>query len=217
MQVARPAAGTAVGVGIEYPCGPIQALTYRVRAVWLNTDHPDPQAVSLNGLPPGTPVMGTLSAGSSSTTPLSVQVSYPNGYDPAAPYEIVFEGDTDGDAVMERLGGTVVSATYDSTVTLAAPGAPLALSLGLIAMPNPFNGGTSVAFSLAHAEDAAVGVYDLSGRLVRSLQRGVLTPGAHRFEWNGRDEQGRRVAAGIYFVRLESGNRQWQAKLVKLR
>ena len=83
--------------------------------------------------------------------------------------------------------------------------------------PNPFSGGTSVNFSLSHADEVEVGVFDLSGRAVRALQRGRLVAGTHRFDWNGRDEQGRRVAAGVYFVRLEATGRHVESKLVKLR
>ncbi len=215
---ARIAAGTAIGIGLEFPCGPISALSYRVSAVWLNTQHPDPQAVSLNGLPPGTPVTGTIAVGPLASTELSVQASYPYGYDPAAPYEIVFEADTDGDAVMERLCGTIVAASYDSAqVTSVTPGTVPVESLRLLATPNPFMGGSTIAFSLGQAEDVTLGVYDLSGRLVRSLQRGRLAAGAYRFEWNGRDASGRRVAAGVYFARLEAGMRHLESQLVKLR
>ena len=151
------------------------------------------------------------------TTPLSVQASYPGGYDPAAPYEIVFEGDTDGDHVMERLSGTIVTAAYDSAVTVAAPIAPQSLEdARLVTAPNPFIGGTRVAFALARADAVDLGVYDLSGRLVRSLQSGMLAAGAHRFEWNGRDDRGRRSAAGVYFVRMSASGRVIEAKVVKV-
>ena len=49
------------------------------------------------------------------------------------------------------------------------------------------------------------------------LHRGRLAEGPHRIEWNGRDDRGRRVAAGIYFVRFEVPGRRMEAKLVKLR
>jgi len=52
---------------------------------------------------------------------------------------------------------------------------------------------------------------------VRSLHHGQLALGVHDFEWNGRGEGGRRVAAGIYFVRLDGPGHHLQTKLVKLR
>ena len=215
--LARVAAGTTIGIGIGHPCDPVATLNYQVSAVWLDTDHADPQAVSLNGLPPGTPVTGSISVGASGTAQLSVQASYPNGYDPAAPYEIVFEAGTAGAGTMERLCGTIVTATYDSTQVVGVMPAPLVtVSVRLLATPNPFTGGLTVTFSLAAAGDVTVGVYDLTGRMVKSLQRGRLAAGAHRFAWNGRDDAGRRVAAGVYFARLDAGARHLESKLVKL-
>ncbi len=213
--LARVAAGTAVGIGLEYPCGPVPTATWRASAVWLGTDHADPLALSLNGLPPGTPVTGTVSAGA---TQLSVQASFPNGYDPAAPYEIVFETDPSGTGNWERWGGTVVASMYDSAQAVVdVPAAPVDDgSLRLLATPNPFMTGSAVAFSLARPEQVTVEVYDLTGRLVRSLGSGRLAAGAHRFEWNGRDAAGRHTAAGVYFVRLRMGAQHLEAKLVKL-
>jgi len=186
--------------------------------VALNVDHPDPMAVSLNGLPPGEPVLGTLTVQPGGLDPVvTVNVSFPNGYDASAPYEILLEADTDGDGVMDPVGGTVVVSNYDATQ--AAGVAPTVLPLADVQMllaPNPFSGGTGVSFTLSHADEAQVGVYDLSGRMVRALQRGTLAAGSHRFDWNGRDEQGRKVSAGVYFVRLEVTGRHIESKLVKL-
>ena len=44
-------------------------------------------------------------------------------------------------------------------------------------------------------------IFDLSGRRIRSLARGVLPAGERRLVWDGRDEQGTRVEGGLYFVR----------------
>ncbi|MEO7866722.1 MAG: FlgD immunoglobulin-like domain containing protein [Candidatus Eisenbacteria bacterium] len=77
------------------------------------------------------------------------------------------------------------------------PGPKPVESVRLLATPNPFMGGSTIAFALGHAEDVTLGVYDLTGRLVRSLQRCRLADGAYRFEWNGRDANGRRVPAGV--------------------
>ena len=49
-----------------------------------------------------------------------------------------------------------------------------------------------------------VGVFDLHGRLIRSLVRESLLAGDHEVTWNGRDALGRPVASGVYFVRLLS-------------
>jgi len=70
--------------------------------------------------------------------------------------------------------------------------------------PNPFNPQTTIAFDLSQPGHARVDVYDLAGRLVRTLHSGVLAAGPHQVMWNGRGSEGRMSAAGIYFFRLKT-------------
>jgi hypothetical protein len=186
--------------------------------MWAGTDHEDPLAVSLNGLPPGTPVLGTLDVQPGHPDQeVTVLVSYPDGYDPSAPYEIVLEADTDEDGVMERQGGTLVESTYDENEIVAVPGAPASGESVRIALaPNPFLGGSSIQFALGQAQDVDLGVFDLIGRRVRLLHHGRLAAGPHAIEWNGHDDGGRRAPAGLYFVRFQTAERRIEAKLVKL-
>jgi hypothetical protein len=211
--------GIPVVIRIKYPCGPPIPLAYSVSAGWLNPAHEDPLAVSLNGLPPGEPVLGTLEPEPGfPDQEITVLVSYPDGYDPSAPYEIYIEADTDGDGLMERHGGTVVASTYDENEVVGVPAARGTFdSVRLALAPNPFHGGSAIEFSLARGEDVELGIFDLGGRRVRTLQRGRLAAGPHRFEWNGLDAGGRRAPAGVYFVRFKAQGRSLEAKLVKLR
>jgi len=58
------------------------------------------------------------------------------------------------------------------------------------------------------------------GRLVRTLVdagSGMLTPGVHAVTWDGKDEQGRRVATGVYFSKLKACGRTAKRKLVLLK
>ncbi len=71
--------------------------------------------------------------------------------------------------------------------------------------PNPVVRGTTISFQLERAQTATLGVYDLAGKLVRGLVNGSLGAGEHSAYWDGRDEAGRRVAAGIYYYSLRSG------------
>jgi hypothetical protein len=75
--------------------------------------------------------------------------------------------------------------------------------------PNPFNPRTTVAFELAAPATVKLDVYDLSGRHVRTLVDGRTMPaGRHDAAWDGRDAAGRRVAAGVYFSHLRTGDFQ---------
>ena len=74
-------------------------------------------------------------------------------------------------------------------------------------VPNPFNPSTTIAFDLPRAEVVRLTVFDISGRLIRSLVNGsTYVAGRHQVEWNGRDEAGQRAASGVYFYRIEAGD-----------
>lgn len=73
--------------------------------------------------------------------------------------------------------------------------------------PNPFNPATVIRFELAAAGDVQLKVYDLAGRLVDTLVDEPRPAGRHTELWRGRDRADRQVAAGVYFVRLVTGDR----------
>jgi hypothetical protein len=64
---------------------------------------------------------------------------------------------------------------------------------------------TRIVFELPQfaGSPAAVGIYDVAGRLVARVHSGVLPGGRHMLEWDGRDLGGRPAASGMYFIRLE--------------
>ena len=68
--------------------------------------------------------------------------------------------------------------------------------------PKPFNPATALEFGLPGGGVASVRVFDLHGRLVRTLVNGQLPAGQHRASWDGRDGHGRSVASGVYVVQL---------------
>lgn len=91
--------------------------------------------------------------------------------------------------------------------------------------PNPFNPSTTIGFELPgtlYPEGASVvnvhlAVYDVSGRLVKTLLSGDLTPGPHKVVWDGTNNGGRHVSSGIYFYRITSGNWSNTKKMVLIR
>ncbi|NOT34320.1 MAG: T9SS type A sorting domain-containing protein [Candidatus Eisenbacteria bacterium] len=85
--------------------------------------------------------------------------------------------------------------------------------------PNPLKSGTAVIeFGLAKTEKVQVNVYDVTGRLVKTLADREFKSGeAHRLTWNGSDESGRSVARGVYFYQLRSPSFTSQKKLTVLR
>lgn len=98
--------------------------------------------------------------------------------------------------------------------TTAAPIVPAAaLAIGKVA-PNPFNPRTVVAFSVPSTGAATLGIYDVRGRLVRTLVDGFLAAGTHEATWDGTDDAGRAQAAGTYLARLAQAGQAAVAKLV---
>jgi hypothetical protein len=83
--------------------------------------------------------------------------------------------------------------------------------------PNPFRSSTSISYSLARSGTGRIAIYDLAGRLVRTLTSETLPVGPGRIGWDGRDEAGRQVASGIYECRLETASGTVTRPLIRLR
>ncbi|MBK9471248.1 MAG: T9SS type A sorting domain-containing protein [bacterium] len=74
------------------------------------------------------------------------------------------------------------------------------------ACPNPFNPQTTISFDLPRQTRATLRVYDVTGRLVRTLLGGgTAREGRNEVVWNGLDAGGRPVSSGVYFYVLEAG------------
>jgi hypothetical protein len=83
--------------------------------------------------------------------------------------------------------------------------------------PNPARGTTAVSYALARAGHVHLGVYDVSGRLVRQLVDGERRAGAETVVWNGTDKSGARLGAGVYFVRLAGPGLRETRRVILLR
>ena len=84
--------------------------------------------------------------------------------------------------------------------------------------PNPFNPYTTIAFNIPKRGLVNLRVFDMAGRLVKNLiPAEPHTPGRHKVVWNGRDENGRQVASGTYFYRLEAGSYSETKRMVLIK
>jgi hypothetical protein len=116
--------------------------------------------------------------------------------------------------------GHVVKYTTDVPhVAVEEPAAEAALPqrLALLASgPNPFRGKTQLRYAVPRAMRLSLSVYDRAGRKVASLFSGLAQPGVRSAAWNGCDDQGRLVAQGVYFYRLESETATLTRKAIKV-
>ncbi len=77
------------------------------------------------------------------------------------------------------------------------------VSLGVMA-PNPFNPIVNISFHVASKSEVELRVFDVSGRCVRHLVTQVFAAGANTWQWNGRNDRGSILPAGMYLVQLKN-------------
>jgi len=84
--------------------------------------------------------------------------------------------------------------------------------------PNPFTDFTRVVYVARQGgATTRIRVYNLAGRLMRTLADGSVYEGSHQVVWDGRDQEGRRVPTGMYFVQLENGTHEQVRKVMFVR
>ncbi len=83
--------------------------------------------------------------------------------------------------------------------------------------PNPWTSRTTIAFSLPGPAPIRLDVFDIAGRHVRNLAHGEFAPGRREIPWDGRDDQGSRVAAGAYVYRLDVAGWTHSGQMMHLR
>jgi hypothetical protein len=81
--------------------------------------------------------------------------------------------------------------------------------------PNPFRSTTELRFELSVTAPYELAVFDVAGKRVSTF-RGIGRAGKNAVRWNGRDDQGRKAGAGVYYYRLVSGGRAESRKVVLL-
>jgi hypothetical protein len=92
-----------------------------------------------------------------------------------------------------------------------------AVSESPLLYPNPFRTTLHLNWAMAGPGHVDLRVLDVAGRTVRNLYRGTMAGGRHAFRWDGADNAGRRVAHGIYFLRLDTGSERLTRAAVLVR
>jgi serine protease AprX len=83
--------------------------------------------------------------------------------------------------------------------------------------PNPFNGGTTLSFDAPVEEPVEVTVFNLLGQRIRTLFDGRTPVGTRTIYWDGTNEQGFRIASGMYIARLKTSSAVFTQKMLFLR
>jgi hypothetical protein len=147
-----------------------------------------------------------------SGTPPGVRERHSAIYDPVHDRMVVFGGGPSWPYLND-----VWALEWSFNTAVDDPQAPPLISGLRPPAPNPTHGSTSVSFALAQAGHVQLGVYDVSGRLVRRLVDGERRAGTETLVWNGTNDSGARQAAGIYFVRLATPGFRETRRVILLR
>ena len=78
--------------------------------------------------------------------------------------------------------------------------------------PNPFNSSTIIEYNLPTASEVTIDIYDILGRRVETLVQGEQAAGSHQALWNASD-----AASGIYFYKIQSGDRINTRKMILIK
>lgn len=107
--------------------------------------------------------------------------------------------------------------TKHSTLASATPGAGLGVASDFTLAqnyPNPFNPETTIRFSVPGTVQTELAVFDVNGRMVRTLVNGVLTAGSHEVIWDATDNAGNVLPSGMYIYRLTAGGLSTSGKMI---
>jgi len=80
--------------------------------------------------------------------------------------------------------------------------------------PNPFNPSTTIVFSIGEETQVNIDIYNLKGQKVRHLTSESFSRGEHKLLWDGKDDQGRKVASGIYFAEMRTPHYKKHIKMI---
>lgn len=133
---------------------------------------------------------------------------------PAAPGRLSLAGTLNSNADWAVAGVEIRPSGLPPTTSAPETERALPLVAALRLSPNPARGTTSIDLDLPAGAMVRVSIHDAAGRRVRTLASGALPLGSHRLTWDGRDDAGTSVPAGVYFVQSELGASKLSRKLV---
>jgi hypothetical protein len=102
----------------------------------------------------------------------------------------------------------------DDEDAAAFPAAGAGIRIQPYASPNPFNPHTTIHFTLSAPGSVRLHVYDVSGRLVKTLADEAMGSGLHAVAWDGTSRSGSKVSSGVYFYVLQTPERIFKSQLV---
>jgi hypothetical protein len=207
VRVGTPSGGNATVGTAQFvrPGGPTLNATVSLSDVSFATLVTDTQN--------GSPVTVTIPAGESQSAASAVLGGVE--LDPLLPGSTTVSAVIPGFLATTAASHLVVVKSHQ--VSTGAAAVPLAPGLAQN-IPNPFNPVTTIGYQVpAGGADVNITVFDIAGRVVRTLVNEHRSPGAWLAQWNGEDNRGQHVASGVYFYRMRAGAFVETKKMVLLK
>ena len=165
-------------------------------------------------------MMTGITAGPVSIPNINATLSFPAETSEGAVYRYTVNGWEQQDSYYQ--GGrmyAIVSESgnyvYGEAPGVFSPEIPAEFRFGGI-YPNPFSAEAAISFSLPSAGRVNVIIYDLSGRAVRNLSETEMQAAEHTLMWDGLDQAGNAVGAGVYFCRLQACGETITQKMLRI-
>ena len=197
--------------GAQFAVDPI-ASPVRIRGLKLTAGTAQDQLEwAVDGAGVAHAIVYTTAAGPGAVHTLRIEVALERVQGPSGTGALKLDGLRVGTSKGTPALVTAFNAALDIPQTVVA--APALLG----ARPNPSPGRNEIGFVLRSEARVILRVYDVGGRLVRTLVDGPTPAGVHRIPWDGTDSRGRAVTSGIYFSRLEVGDQRRSARFMLLR
>ena len=130
---------------------------------------------------------------------------------------------------VEKIDGATIIYPISSIRKITVSGIPLSVKeqehiqtvLSSFALyqnfPNPFNPTTTIQYNIPRSGEVNIAVFDIQGRLVRSLANLTQQAGSHTIVWDSRNDGGDNVSSGTYFCRVDFNNAVLVKKLILLK
>lgn len=132
-----------------------------------------------------------------------------------------YDGDGRQELLIDYLHGQAPASdilyVYESNspVSVQAVGEPRPIELRA-SFPNPASSESRIGYSLPSTGPASLRMFDVTGRVVRTLVDGKVRAGLHDAIWDGRDDRGQSLPAGAYFCELNVGGKRVTKRVVRL-
>jgi len=118
---------------------------------------------------------------------------------------------SNGEYTTEQIWNISVAVSNDDNAENSIP------FVSLTNYPNPFNPETTIMFSFDKNSFVDIKIYDVKGRLVRTLYKDYVEAGLKKITWDGLNNDNKRTASGVYYVRMKSDRDCYTKKITLIR